>query len=36
MLNSYRDITEYNGSTMDRVICRLNKTNELIATVVCL
>lgn len=36
MLNSYHDITEYNGSTMDRVIYRLNKTNELIATVVCL
>lgn len=30
VLNSYHDITEYNGSTVDRVIYWLNKTNELI------
>ena len=31
VLNSYHDITEYNGSTVDRVIYWLDKTNELIA-----
>ncbi len=31
VLNSYHDITEYNGSTVDRVIYWLNKTNELIS-----
>lgn len=30
VLNSYHDITEYNGSTVDRVIYWLDKTNELI------
>ena len=30
VLNSYHDIIEYNGSTVDRVIYWLNKTNELI------
>lgn len=30
-LNSYHDITEYNGSTVDRVIYWLDKTNKLIA-----
>lgn len=32
VLNSYHDITEYNGSTVDRVIYWLNKTNELISS----
>ena len=31
VLNSYHDITEYNGSTVDKVIYWLNKTNELIS-----
>lgn len=31
VLNSYHDITEYNGSTVDRAIYWLDKTNELIA-----
>ena len=31
VFNSYHDITEYNGSTVDRVIYWLDKTNELIA-----
>lgn len=31
VLNSYHDITEYNGSTVDRVIYWLDKINELIA-----
>lgn len=30
VLNSYHDITEYNGSTVDRIIYWLDKTNELI------
>lgn len=30
VLNSYHDIAEYNGSTVDRVIYWLDKTNELI------
>nr|WP_290463241.1 Kiwa anti-phage protein KwaB-like domain-containing protein [Acutalibacter muris] len=30
-LNSYHDITEYNGSTVDRVIYWLKKTNKLIS-----
>ena len=31
ILNSYHDITEYDGSTVDRVIYSLNTNNELIA-----
>lgn len=31
VLNSYHDITEYNGSTVDRVIYWLDKTNKLIS-----